>query len=391
MRQTLAVISLNLKSIPRRLGMSTATIGAVALVVAVLLGFQAIGNGFRATAERSGAEDIAIMLREGSQAELNSGLSRDQARLIEVADGVARDETDNGIISAELYVIVDGVLRGAQTEANLGLRGMEANGPAMRQGFSLVEGRMFSPGAAELIVGEGVQREFLGFELGQEIRLGTNNWTVVGIFSTGGTVFDSEVWSDLGVLQNLYQRGSSVQSVRARLTSPDGLERLQAYVENEPRLNLDVQTEAEFFAGQSSGTAGVISSLGWPLSIVMAIGALAGAWNTLYSSVDARAREIATLRAIGFSGFSAFIGTMAEAVMLSAIGGAVGTGIAVLFFNGLSFQGLGDSFTQVVFDLSVTWDSIETGITLAIMVGVFGGIFPAIRAARMPILAVHRG
>ena len=330
------------------------------------------------------------MLREGSQAELNSGLSRDQARLIEVADGVARDETDNGIISAELYVIVDGVLRGAQTEANLGLRGMEANGPAMRQGFSRVEGRMFSPGAAELIVGEGVQREFLGFELGQEIRLGTNNWTVVGIFSTGGTVFDSEVWSDLGVLQNLYQRGSSVQSVRARLTSPDGLERLQAYVENEPRLNLDVQTEAEFFAGQSSGTAGVISSLGWPLSIVMAIGALAGAWNTLYSSVDARAREIATLRAIGFSGFSAFIGTMAEAVMLSAIGGAVGTGIAVLFFNGLSFQGLGDSFTQVVFDLSVTWDSIETGITLAIMVGVFGGIFPAIRAARMPILAVHR-
>ncbi len=390
MRQILAVISLNIGSIHRRLGMSLATVGAVALVVAVLLGFQAIGDGFRATAERSGADDVAIMLREGSQAELNSALSRDQARLIEVADGVAVDDEGNGIVSSELYVIVDGVLRGAGTEANIGLRGMEARGPSMRQGFTLVAGRSFEPGAAELIVGEGVLRQFTGFELGETIRLGSNDWLVVGIFSTGGTVFDSEVWSDLGVLQNLYQRGSGIQSIRARLNSQDSLETLRAYIDAEPRLNLDVQSEADFFEAQSSGSAGVISSLGWPLAILMAIGALAGAWNTLYSSVDARAKEIATLRAIGFSGFSAFIGTLVEALMLCALGGVVGALLAIQFFNGLSFQGIGDSFTQVVFDLSVSGESVLTGIILAIIVGLLGGFFPAIRAARMPILAVHR-
>ena len=320
-KQTAAITGMNIRSIPQRLGMSLAAIVSIAFVVGVLLAFMAMANGFRATVSGTGAEDVAVMLRAGSQAELNSNMSRDDVLLVERGPGIAAGDNGAPVTSAELYVIVDGKKRGSGTDANLPLRGVGPEGPQMRAGFTMTEGRMFEPGAAELIVGEGVIREFSGFELGEEIRLGTNTWRVVGIFSTGGTVFDSEIWSEIGVLQNLYSRGSSVQSMRAQLTSPEAIEELQAYVENEPRLNLDVQSEKEFLASQAGGTVTLIKFLGWPLAIAMAIGALAGAWNTMYSSVDARTKEIATLRAIGFSGFAAFLGTMIESLALAALDG----------------------------------------------------------------------
>jgi putative ABC transport system permease protein len=389
MKQTASVISMNVSSIPQRLGMSIATIVSVAMMVGVLMGFLAIADGFRATLDGSGSDDIAVMVRAGSQAELNSALSRDQVRVIEAAPGVATGADGEPAVSGELYVIVDGVKRTTQTEANLALRGLATVGPSMRQNFSLIEGRMFEPGAAELIVGESVLREFEGFELNQTIRLGTNEWTVVGVFSTGGSVFDSEIWADLGVIQNLYQRGSGVQSIRARLDGPEALAALQAFAEEDPRLDLDIQTEAEYFADQASGTAVIISFLGWPLAITMAIGALAGAWNTMYSSVDSRTREIATLRAIGFSGWSAFVGTMVEALLLAFIGGIIGALGVYLIFNGMSAQTLGSGFTQVVFSFAVTAGSVITGIILALIVGFLGGMVPAIRAARLPLLAVH--
>lgn len=390
MKQTSAVISMNIRSIPQRLGMSLATILSIALVVGVLLGFGAITAGLQATVGSSGSDNVAVMVRAGSQAELNSGLTRDQVVLVEAGPGIATDEAGNPIVSGELYVIVDGIKRSSQTEANLALRGLSQVGPSMRDGFVLTEGRMFEPGAGELIIGEGVQREFQGFELGETIRLGTNEWTVVGTFSTGGSVFDSEIWADIGVIQNLYQRGSSVQSIRARLDGPDAIEQLAAYAEEDPRLDLDVQTEREYFADQSSGL-GIIGFLGNVLASVMAIGALAGAWNTIYSSVDARTREIATLRAIGFSGWSAFAGTMAESMTLSLIGGVVGAIGTYFIFDGLSAQTLGSGFTQVVFAFSVTPSSMATGVVVALFVGFLGGMVPAIRAANLPLLAVHRG
>lgn len=390
MKQTSAVISMNIRSIPQRLGMSIATVFSIALVVAVLLGFQAMSNGLAATVGNSGSEDVAIMVRAGSQAELNSGLSRDQLVLVEAAPGIAQDADGNPIVSGELYVIVDGIKRSSMTDANLALRGLGTVGPQMRQGFELTAGRMFEPGAAELVVGQGVIREFAGFDLGSTIRLGSNEWTVVGIFSTGGSVFDSEIWADVGVIQNLYQRGSSVQSIRAALDGPEALAALQAYAEADPTLDLDIQTEQEYFSAQSNSLE-FVGTLGGILATVMAVGALAGAWNTIYSSVDARTREIATLRALGFSGSSAFMGTMAESMVLALLGGLLGSLAVYLIFDGLSAQTLGSGFTQVVFALSVSPQSVIWGVSTALIVGFFGGMVPAIRAANLPLLAVHRG
>lgn len=391
MKQLISVIAMNVRSIPQRASMSIATILSVAMMVGVLLGFLAMANGFRATLSGTGADDVAMILRGGSQAELNSNLQRTDTRLIEVAPGIASDGNGNPIMSAELYVIVDGLKRSSQTEANLPLRGVESQAVNLRQNFEITAGRMFEPGAAELVVGEGVIREFSGFDLGETIRLGTNEWTVVGTFSTGGSAFDSEIWTDLGVVQNLYQRGSSVQSIRVRLTSPEAIEALREYTDSEDRLNVDVSSEREYFAASAGGTTNLIEFVAWPLAITMAIGAFAGAWNTMYSSVETRMREIATLRTIGFSGFAAFAGTMIESLVLASIGGVLGALAIYIGANGVSASTLGSGFTQVVFTFAVTGSSIVSGIVLALIVGFLGGIIPGIRAARVPLLAVHSG
>lgn len=389
LKQTTAVTLLNLRSIPQRWGMSLATVLSIALVVGVLLGFMAMASGFRATVDGAGSDDVAIMLRGGAMAEMNSTVSRDDVRLVEIAPGIATSGDGEPLISAELYVVADGIKRTTQTRANLALRGVGQYGSQLRPQFSLVEGRMFSPGTAELVVGESVLREFDGFELGQSIRLGNNEWIVVGVFSTGGSVFDSEIWADLGVIQNLYDRGSSVQTVRARLTSPEAVEALREYVENEPRLNLEVLSERAYFARSAGGTTNLIMFLGWPLAFAMAIGALAGAWNAMYASVDARTRELATLRAIGFGGFPAFFAAMAEALVLAFAGGLIGAVATYLLFDGVSASTLGSGFTQVVFAFAVTSDAVVQGVILALIVGFLGGFIPAIRAARIPLLAVH--
>jgi putative ABC transport system permease protein len=385
-KQIGAVTMINLRSIPQRWGMSLATVLSVALVVGVLLGFLAMANGFRATVDGSGADDVAVFLRAGSQAELNSGLGRDAVRLIEAGPGIAVDAAGDPILSAELYVIVDGIKRSSGTEANLPLRGVGLDAASLREGFTMIEGRMFAPGSNELVVGEGVIRQFEGFDMGQTVRLGSNEWRVVGVFSTGGSVFDSEIWADVGTIQNLYQRTGTVQSVRARLTSPEALAGLQQYVADEPRLDLDVNSEREYFASSAGGTSDVIMFLGWPLAVIMAVGALAGAWNAMYASVDSRTREIATLRAIGFSGFPAFVGTMVESLMLASIGGLLGAGATYLIFDGVSASTLGGGFTQIVFSFAVTPAALVSGVVLALIVGAAGGFFPAIRAARVPIL-----
>ncbi|KAA5803561.1 ABC transporter permease [Alkalicaulis satelles] len=388
-KQTTAVTLLNLRSIPQRWGMSLATVLSIALVVGVLLGFMAMASGFRATVDGAGSDDVAIMLRGGAMAEMNSNVSRDEVRLLEAAPGIAAGAQGDPLISSELYVVADALRRTTGTRSNLALRGLGLHGPELRPQFSLVEGRMFEPGAAELVVGASVQREFEGFSLGETVRLGPNEWTVVGIFSTGGSVFDSEIWTDLGVVQNLYQRGSGVQTVRARLTSPDDIEVLREHVGNEPRLNLEVLTERDYFARSAGGTVTLIEWAGWPLAILMAIGALAGAWNAMYASVDARTRELATLRAIGFGGFPAFIAAMVEAIVLAFLGGLVGAGATWLLFDGVSASTLGSGFTQIVFAFAVTPGAAVQGVILAVIVGVLGGFVPAIRAARIPLLAVH--
>ncbi len=385
-RQVVAVTTINLMSISQRRWLSLSTIIAIALVVVVLLAFLAMANGFQRTIAGSGADDIAIVLRAGSQAEINSTVSRDQVRLIEDGPGIARGPNGKPLVSPELYLVVDGLKRTTQTKANLPLRGIGEQGATLRKGVTIAQGRMFAPGSNEIVVGKALLREFDGFDLGSSVSFGTTRWTVVGVFDAGGSVFELEIWADLPVVQSLFNRNNVFQTIRARLTGPASVAELKAYSDNDPRLKLDVKSEAAYFAEQASETSDLIQKLGWPLAIAMAFGALAGALNTMYSSVAARATEIATLRAIGFGGFPAFVGTLVESLLLATIGGLVGAAATWLIFDGITASTLGGNFTQVVFDFKLSPLLIGEGVALALIVGLIGGLFPALRAARLPIV-----
>jgi len=385
--QIVAVTTINLKSIPQRVLPSLTTVVAIALVVMVLLAFLAMANGFQRTIAGSGSEDIGIVLRGGSQAEINSTVTREQVRLVEDGPGIARGGDGKPLVSPELYLVVDGIKRATQTKANLPLRGIGEQGFVLRKGIVITAGRMFNRGANEIVVGEGLAREFDGFNLGSTVAFGTTRWTVVGVFAADGSVFESEIWADLPVVQSLFNRNNFFQTVRVRLMEPRTLDELKGYNDNDPRMKLEVKSEAAYFADQSSQTTDLIQKLGWPLAIAMAFGALAGALNTMYSSVAARVTEIATLRAIGFGGFSAFIGTLIESLLLAAIGGVIGAVLTYAIFDGVSASTLGGNFTQVVFNFRLSPALVGEGVLLALIVGLIGGLFPALRAARMPIVA----
>lgn len=389
MSQTRSVIAMNVRSIPQRLWMSVATVVSIALVVAVLLGFLSLANGFNQTLKGSGAPDVAIVLREGSEAELNSTLSREQVDLLGRGPGVKVDTDGRPIVSGELLLVVDGIKKSSRTKANMPLRGVGANGVLVRKQARISQGRMFAPGSNEIVVGAGLLREFEGFELGKSVRFGAQTWRVVGVFEAPGTVFESELWADAPVVQSLFKRGTSFQTARVVLNSPAALPAFEAYAKSEPRLQLKAQSELAYYAAQAERSGLLIRYFGWPLGIIMAIGALAGALNTMYASVSSRAAEIATLRVIGFSGFSAFMGTMVEAMVLSAIGAILGVAICALGFNGLSASTLGAGFTQVAFRVQIGPEIIGQAVTLALLIGLVGGIFPGWRAARQkPLLAL---
>jgi putative ABC transport system permease protein len=389
--QIVAVTLINIKSIPQRFWTSLSTVVAVALVVVVLLSFLAMANGFQHTLKSAGAEDIAIILRGGSQSEINSVISREQIRLIEDGPGVAHGADGKPLVSAELYIVVDGIKRSSQTKANIPLRGIGEEGAAIRKDIKLVAGRMFHPGANEIVVGKSLLSQFQGFDLGERVKFLTTQWTVVGVFSADGSVFESEIWGDLPVVQSLFKRNNVFQTIRTRIESPAALAELKRYADTDPRLKLDVKSEQDYFAEQSSQTSDLIQKLGWPLAIAMALGALAGALNTMYSSVAARSVEIATLRAIGFNGFPAFVGTLVESLLLAALGGIVGAIATYLVFDGFTTSTLGAGFTQVVFSFQLTPGLAAQGLALALAVGLIGGLLPAVRAARMSIVQGLQG
>lgn len=385
--QIIAITRMNIRSIPQRFWMSLSTIVAVALTVGVLLAFLAMGNGFRQTLNNAGAEDVAIILRSGAEAELNSVVTRDQVQLIEEGPAVAK-LNGKPLVSAELYVVVDGKRRSNGLSTNLPLRGLSATGVALRANTKIIKGRMFRAGTNELVVGQAVIKEFSGFDLGNTIHLGGTAWQVVGVFDAGGSVFESEVWGDVGSVQSQFKRLNTYQTTRAKLTSADQLAVLKNFAEKDPRLKLDVKNEKAYYASQANRTNDLIQNLGWPLAIIMAFGALAGALNTMYSSVSVRTAEIGTLRAIGFGGFPTFVGTLIEAMVLAALGGLLGALCVQLFFGGATASSLGGNFTQVVFTFTVTAASVIQAVILALAIGFIGGVFPALRAARQPIAAM---
>ncbi|UZJ44433.1 ABC transporter permease [Marinimicrobium sp. C6131] len=388
--QIVTVSAMNLRNLPKRLGASSVAIFGVACVVGVFIGVLSMASGFQRTMISAGAADTAILLRSGATSEMSSGLSYEETQLVAQLPQVRR-QGGEPLTSAELYVIVDIPKRSTNTDANVPLRGVQEDALQVREGVEIIEGRMFEPGRNELLVGRGAQQQFAGLSVGNTLRFGQMEWTVVGVFADKGGLSESELWTDVRVLQSAYRRGNSFQSLRVKLASEQALEALKAEVASNPQLDLDVHRETDYLADQAEPLSLFIKGVGYPLAILMALGAVFGAINTMYASVSARTREIATLRAIGFGAFPVAVSTLLESLILALVGGVIGALVVYLLFNGYTVSTInGASFSQVVFDFAVTGDLLVQGIIAAVLIGLVGGFFPALRAARLPVATALR-
>ncbi len=388
--QVFAVTAVNLKSIGRRLGSSAVAVAGFAGVVAVFVAVFSIAAGFRAVMERAGSADAAIVLRAGSDSEMSSGFDLEQTRIIEQAPGVAQS-ADGPLASSELFVIVDLLKRATGTPANVPLRGVGPAAFAVRPEIEIVEGRRFEPGRNEILAGRAAAGQFEGLDVGRELRWGENTWTVVGVFTADRSIAESEIWTDARVLQPAYRRGNTFQSVAVRLASPADFKRFKDALTADKRLEVDVYREDEYLAEQSVLLRTMVGVLGGLIALVMAFGATFGALNTMYTAVAARTREIATLRAIGFAGGPVVVSVLAESLLLALAGGLAGGGLAYLAVNGYQTATINwQSFSQVAFQLAVTPGLLAAGLVYALAMGLAGGVFPAIRAARLPVAVAIR-
>jgi putative ABC transport system permease protein len=388
--QIASITKFGMLSIPRRRGAVAATVIGIAGVVTVLVGVLSIAAGFKQAMTASGSPDTAIVLRSGADSEMVSGLSRDETRVIGDSPGVARS-AQGPRSSAELFVIIDIPKRSSGGDANVPLRGVERSAFQVHDDFKIIRGRMFDWGKNEVVVGSGAAREFAGLDVGSSIKVGRAEWPVVGIFTANGGVAESEVWTGATVLQETYHRGDSFQSVQAKLVSPGAYEQFRDALASNPQLNVKVQRQTEYYVERSETMTRLITTLGFLIAFLMAIGAVFGALNTMYSAVSTRTREIGTLRALGFGAGAVVVALMIESLALALIGGAIGGSMAYFAFNGfhtstMNFQ----SFSQVAFAFRVTPQLLLRGIIWAAIIGLIGGLFPALRAARLPIAAALR-
>ena len=391
--QTSVVTMANLKSLHRRVWISLSMILSVMLVVVVLVGFLAMARGFETALEGAGSDDVAILLAGGGRDEQGSSIPPallDTAQSIPSEYGVVRS-ADGPLISAELVVPVDARLKDGGDIQTLSLRGMQQTGVELRSLVTLKEGRLARRGAAELVVGADVARRYAGFGIGADVSFGVGTWTVVGHFEARGSAFESEIWSDLSTVQTLFRREGEIQTLRIGLRTPWGADALTGYFADVSAVPVTILTEKDFYSGQSRRVSQIIRLFGWPVALLMAIGAVAGALNTMLSSVSDRSVEIATLRAVGFSRTATFIGTWTEALLLTVVGAGVGAAVSVLLFNGWEASTRAAGSGQIGFDLQVSWNVVFQAWMLALIIGVIGGALPALRAARMPIIRAMRG
>lgn len=383
--QVFAIVGMNLRNMSQRLASSVVALVGIAGVVTVLIGVLSISEGFRAVLDLSGAEDVAIVLRNGSNDEMSSGLAQPQTRIIADAPGVARD-AQGPIASPELYVVVDVPLRKTGTPANVPLRGVGPQAQKLRQQFRIVEGRAFTPGTFEIIVGRGAAAQFAGLSVGRHVRWGTTDWLVAGIFEDRGSVAESEIWTDATVLQGAYNRGNSYQSTRVKLDSAGALREFKDALTSDPRLNVKVFTEKQYYEEQSRILITLVSTIGTTIAVLMGLGAVFAALNTMYSAVSSRTREIAILRALGFGSAPVVSSVLAEALLIGLVGGVAGMLISYFSFNGLRASTMNfASFSQITFAFTVTPRLLMQGLMYALVLGFIGGLLPGLRAARLPI------
>lgn len=391
-RQSMVMISTALASLPQRLAMSASMVVTVALVVCVLSGFLALAKGFQLALAGAGSPDVAVLLGGGSTQEAGSDVPADAIRRLSAMTGdfgVARDPEGRLVSSREIVVAVDAKPPGEGAPRALALRGMDPAGPSLRDGLRLSDGRLFTPGSREIVVGDRLARQY-GLGLGDTVRLGAIDWTVAGHFSAHGSAFESEIWADFETVRAMFDREGHVQSLKLRLTDPAAIARLRDKVTTIAGTPLTVLSEADLYAAQSGRVASLIHLFGWPIAVLMAVGATAGALNTMMSSVSQRTAEIATVRALGFSRLSAFLGTWVEAMALACMGVALGLCASWLVFNGWQARTMGANNAQIAFQLAVTPDVLIRAALLGLAVGVLGGAVPAMAAARLPLTAALR-
>jgi putative ABC transport system permease protein len=380
----------NIRSVRARWTSAIVAVVGIAGTVGVFVAMLSLANGFRATLVSSGSPDNALIVRGGATSEMTSGVGLDSVKIIQDAPGIARGP--NGpLVTAEAVLMAPIPLRSTGTDANVEVRGVSPNALEIRKQVKIVEGRMFSPGLAEVIVGKNASTTYSGLTLGNTIGLGTMQWKVVGIFDAGGSSFDSEVWGDPHLLTAAYNRPDTFfQSITVHLTSPDSLQQLKDALTSDPRLNVDVSREIDYYAKQSTRMTALITTLGGFVAFVMAIGAVFGALNTMYSAVADRGREIATMRALGFGGPSVVVSFLLEALLISFVGGLLGC-LAVLRLNGITTSTINfQTFSNLAFAFKITPGLLAEGIIFALVMGVLGGFFPAVRAAGLPVATALR-
>lgn len=382
--QVLEITLMNLKNLPSRLGSSSVVVVGIGGVVGVMVAILAMAAGFQGTLDSGGAPDRAIVLRGGSDNELSSGVSTDEVNVVSGMEGIL-------LASPELYMVADVPKRSTGTDANLIVRGVTADAFALRDEVVIVEGRNIEPGRGEVIAGRGAHVEFAGIDIGNSIQLRQSEWTIVGIFEADRSAYESELWVDLPVLQSAF-RFTGASSIRLLVDSPERIDELAERIKGDPRLDLQLTGEEEYFAGQAGGLTGTIRVFGYTVATIMAIGAVFAALNTMYTAVVTRTVEIATLRALGFGRLPVVVSVMIESMALALLGGVLGALVAYFGFNGYTVSTLNNvSFSQIAFDFAVTPELLRDGLIWALGLGAIGGLLPAIRAALLPITVALRG
>ena len=376
---------MNIRNLPSRLGSSSVIVVGIAGVVGVLVGLLSMAAGFTDALESAGRADRALIMRDGTSSEMNGFLSVEQRAIIRAMEGVVH-------ASGEIYVVAAIQKIGTDVDANVVVRGVEQASFQVRPEVKIVTGRSFESGRAEIIVGQRAAVQFEGLNVGDQLPVRDQTWTVVGHFSAGGSAYEGEIWADLANVQSAYRRGGGSSTMRLQMESAEAVAALDARLKSDPRFDLTARSEKKHYASQAEQRASLINSFGQAVGIIMAIGAVFAALNTMYSAVSARTVEIATLRALGFGGLPVVVSVMIEAVVLALLGGVLGGTLVWLAFDGYTASTLNNvSFSQVVFDFAVTPELLQMGITWALVLGIVGGLFPAIRASRLPITIALRG
>lgn len=375
----------NLRSVKERWSSAIVAVVGIAGTVGVFVAMLSLARGFKATLVSSGSEDNAIIMRAGATSEMTGGVTIDTVKIIQDEPGIARS-ADGPLVTPEVVLVAPIPLISTGTDANVEIRGVSKNVLEIRKNIKIVQGRMFTPGLNELVVGKNANTSYAGLTLGNTISLGSVRWKIVGIFDAGGSAFDSDVWGDAHLIGPAYNRPDTFfQSVTVHLASPSTFQQLKDAATSDPRLNVDVTREIDYYSKQSNRLTKLITVLGGMVAAVMAIGAVFGALNTMYSAVSERGREIATMRALGFGGPAVVFSFVIEALLISFVGGLIGC-LAVLPLNGLTTGAMNlQTFSHLAFAFKITPELLVKGVVFALFMGVLGGLLPAIRAASLPI------